>query len=295
MTLEAMLAVFESDLPPTLRLVLLTMADKCGGEDRNWEIWVSQATLSKRTGFDVRTIRRAQEQLEEREIIEYQGYSQKGTKLYRLNIKKLRLLRTESPPPRTESPDPPDRESALLRTESPPIPIDSSSTQEDSNMSPALQATEQARQRFEIRDAKQRKVSPPSTPSSKVIPADERTTLEQQILDVVFRATKITYGQRRQLRAPIVLMGENTQMSAQELADKFPHEIAEYLSFLKKRQEQVPLSVRRVIEKLTTHRRERDGLTYWAKSLSVNSVLAPLVGAGAPTIGSSRILGASDL
>ncbi len=67
MSVQAMAAVFDADLPPTQKLVMLAISDSAGATHI---CWPSQTTLASKTGLDERTIRRTIASLETDGILE---------------------------------------------------------------------------------------------------------------------------------------------------------------------------------------------------------------------------------
>jgi hypothetical protein len=93
MSVRMMSKVFQSNLPPRERFVLLCYADF--GNDDGVSIYPSVATIARKTGFDRRTVQRATANLYDWGIIEYHNVEERCTNQWKINVALLDSYRSD--------------------------------------------------------------------------------------------------------------------------------------------------------------------------------------------------------
>lgn len=93
MSVEAMSEVFGSALEPTLRLVMLTLANYANKE--GCSIYPSVSTIAINTGLSERTIQNSIKLLISKKILEWTGKTDRGCNIYRISFEWLRLYLPE--------------------------------------------------------------------------------------------------------------------------------------------------------------------------------------------------------
>lgn len=119
----------QRSLSPRDKFILLSMADYARDDGNG--IWPSVATLSKKTGYDTRTVQRATNDLEERGLLVKVGESKYQTNRWRINIEWLDVGGDSvTPPPCQAATPPPGRlppntlVEPLVKSLDPPPPVE---------------------------------------------------------------------------------------------------------------------------------------------------------------------------
>jgi len=106
MSIRAQMWVWEQELPPTMKLVAIALADHA--HDDGTEARPSQDLLSRKTGLDVRTVRRVIHRLVDEGVIELQRPARQNyCNVFRFPIPVdfARSDRTQRPPRKSVRPD----------------------------------------------------------------------------------------------------------------------------------------------------------------------------------------------